>query len=326
MSRDGNGSYSLPQAPFVSTTTIEAAKVNSDFSDLAAAMTQSISKDGQTTYTANQPMGGFKLTGLGAGTGNGESVRYNEFKAAFRSHLVGLQRTACTNTTITYSSGAWTEEGQSAVFAHAGGIINCATTGALGLDTGSLANSTSYHAFAIGKTDGTTSLLASTSASSPTLPSGYTLQRRIGSFRTNGSAQIIDFVQDGDEFHLVTAVEDLTVAAGTNPGTSAVTRTLTSIPTGIRVKARVIFSLFNGSPSVSYGNLTDLACADLAPASFPMVAQTSTSTGNVAWDFNPILVMTNTSSQVRSRVSFSSAAVAINIVTMGWIDRRGRDS
>jgi hypothetical protein len=140
--RDGSGSYSLPQAAFVPGTTVESEKVNSNFSDIGAALTQSLSKDGQTTPTASLPMGGFKLTGLGAGTGNGESIRYDEFKAAFRSHLVGLQMSSRTNTTITYGAGSWTEEGQGTVFSHAGGVIDCATTGALGLDTGSLSNST----------------------------------------------------------------------------------------------------------------------------------------------------------------------------------------
>jgi hypothetical protein len=62
------------------------------------------------------------------------------------------------------------------------------------------------------------------------MPSGYTLKRRIGSFRTNSSAQIIDFVQDGDEFSWVAPfAADI---SATNPGASAVTRTLT-VPTGL---------------------------------------------------------------------------------------------
>lgn len=40
-----------------------------------------IKKDGSVTYTANQPMGGFKLTGLAAGASNGESVRYEQLAA-----------------------------------------------------------------------------------------------------------------------------------------------------------------------------------------------------------------------------------------------------
>jgi|GEM_PF-1426455 len=66
IARDGSGTYSLPQAAFVNGTTIDATAVNSDFSDIASALTQSMSKDGQTTPTANQPMAGYKHTGVGA--------------------------------------------------------------------------------------------------------------------------------------------------------------------------------------------------------------------------------------------------------------------
>lgn len=51
MPRNGSGTYSLPQPAFVPNTTISSAAVNSDFSDIAAALTQSISADGQTAIT-----------------------------------------------------------------------------------------------------------------------------------------------------------------------------------------------------------------------------------------------------------------------------------
>jgi hypothetical protein len=78
VARNGSGTYSLPQPPFVAGTTIASSAVNSDFSDIAAALTQSISKDGQTVYTGNQPMGGNKLTGLGAGSALTDSVRLSQ--------------------------------------------------------------------------------------------------------------------------------------------------------------------------------------------------------------------------------------------------------
>ena len=65
MARDGNGTYSLPEAAFVYDTVIDEVAVNSDFSDIAAALTASIAKDGQTVPTANLPMGTYKHTGVG---------------------------------------------------------------------------------------------------------------------------------------------------------------------------------------------------------------------------------------------------------------------
>jgi hypothetical protein len=46
--------------------------------DLVDAISQSVSKDGQTVMTGNLPMGGFKLTGLGAGTGVGETLTFEQ--------------------------------------------------------------------------------------------------------------------------------------------------------------------------------------------------------------------------------------------------------
>lgn len=317
-SRDGSGNYSLPQAAFVPGTTIESAKLNSDFSDIAAALTQSLSKDGQTTATASLPMGGFKLTGLGAGSGTGESVRYDEFKPSFRSHLAGLTISRASATMIGVAAGAWTESGQTLVFANSSSTIDCATTGAGGLDAGSLANNTWYHVFAIGKTDLTTSALASTSASSPTMPSGYTLKRRIGSFRTNGSAQVIAFVQQGDVFTWDVPVSDW---ATTNPGTSAVTRTLT-VPTGV-----VVFAWFSNTESNTTNNRnvlwTALDQTDTAPTnSLYSMRINCAAAYAVSSEF---YVKTNTSAQIRYRTDASGAADVTSGSTHGWVDRRGRD-
>lgn len=43
-----------------------------------ADVNNAILKDGSRAFTANQPMGGFKLTGLAAGTSAGDSVRYEQ--------------------------------------------------------------------------------------------------------------------------------------------------------------------------------------------------------------------------------------------------------
>lgn len=56
------------------TRTITMPDSNVDLGKVATA----IQKDGSVTFTANQPMGGFKLTGLAAGSGAGDSVRYEQ--------------------------------------------------------------------------------------------------------------------------------------------------------------------------------------------------------------------------------------------------------
>lgn len=81
MSRNGSGVYSPSGASFpaVSGTLIESAKFNSTINDIATALTESIARDGQTTLTANIPMGGFKLTGLAAGVSATDSFRVDQF-------------------------------------------------------------------------------------------------------------------------------------------------------------------------------------------------------------------------------------------------------
>lgn len=64
--------------PAVATTTINSTDWAAILADLATALSTTYCKDGQSTPTANLPMGGFKFTGLGAGTGAGNSVRYEQ--------------------------------------------------------------------------------------------------------------------------------------------------------------------------------------------------------------------------------------------------------
>lgn len=100
MARNGSGTYSLPAGnPVVTGTTIQSTWANTTLSDIATALTQSLSQDGQTPVTANLPMGGFKLTGLAAGTTAGDSVRYEQF--ASPPAIGGTAAAAGTFTTLT---------------------------------------------------------------------------------------------------------------------------------------------------------------------------------------------------------------------------------
>lgn len=79
MSRNGSGTYSLPAGnPVVSGTPISSSWANNTLSDIGNELTNSIDKAGRTTPTANLPLGGFVLTGLGAGSSAGQSVRFEQ--------------------------------------------------------------------------------------------------------------------------------------------------------------------------------------------------------------------------------------------------------
>jgi hypothetical protein len=83
MSFNGTGTFVINSSgqPVVSGTVISATVFNALTADLATGLSTCITKDGQTTPTNNIPMGGFKITGLGAGTVGGDAVRLSQLQA-----------------------------------------------------------------------------------------------------------------------------------------------------------------------------------------------------------------------------------------------------
>lgn len=101
MARDGSGNYSLPEAPFVFDTVISETAVNSNFSDIASALTQSRSKDGQTTPTANQNYGGYRHTNIATSAGSSSRSEYVASAVAQDGGLWDAGATAGTSTAYT---------------------------------------------------------------------------------------------------------------------------------------------------------------------------------------------------------------------------------
>ena len=64
---NGSGSYSPPGASFpaVSGAVIDSTKYNNVVNDIASALTNCVTKDGQTATVSDQAMGGYKHTGVG---------------------------------------------------------------------------------------------------------------------------------------------------------------------------------------------------------------------------------------------------------------------
>jgi len=190
-------------------------------------------------------------------------------------------------------------------------------------DTGTIPTSGTVHVFVIKRTDtGVVDIFTSTSLT-PTLPTGYSLKRRIGSLITDTSAHLLAFTQYADEFYLNTPILDVNV---TNPGTALVTRTL-SVPAGFKVKALMNGHLSNGSSTQVLAYIKSPDLPDLAPSvtTSPLatlVTENNSATANYAGC--PIFVMTNASAQIDTRLSVTGANVTLKIATLGWIDNRGR--
>lgn len=95
MPRNGSGIYGPPSGTAaVPNTTIESADYNAVVADLSQALTDSINVQGTAPYQANQPMGGNKLTNLGAGAAAADSATVGQVQAAVVAHANAVAGTA----------------------------------------------------------------------------------------------------------------------------------------------------------------------------------------------------------------------------------------
>lgn len=144
---------------------------------------------------------------------------------------------------------AATQTGVEPVAAGSGDVtINTAANGVAGLDTGTIANSTFYAVYAIGDSYGVNpgSALISANLTSPLLPAGYDMFFRIGYIKTNSSAQILPFRQDGcglDRWMWYDTAIITSVTSGSS-ATYAAVNCNTSLPTSLTTMA-MFYCSFN---------------------------------------------------------------------------------
>lgn len=114
MPRNGSGTYSLPNPPFVAGTTINAAPVNGNLSDIGAALTGSIAADGQTPWTGDQNANGHAITGLTSIAGTSTAQFLNVGAGCLVRRTSNQTIPSGINTAITWSTedfdaaGIWT--------------------------------------------------------------------------------------------------------------------------------------------------------------------------------------------------------------------------
>lgn len=75
-----SGTYTppSPEFPVIGGTDILASDFNTIITDITAALSAALYRDGQVAATADIPMGTFKFTGLGAGSASTDSVNYGQ--------------------------------------------------------------------------------------------------------------------------------------------------------------------------------------------------------------------------------------------------------
>lgn len=186
-----------------------------------------------------------------------------------------------------------------------------------GMFTGSVAIDTWYHVHEIRKdSDGTIDFGFDTDITASNKPAGYSNYQRIGSVLTDGSSNIIQFIQKGDRFTLLDRVVDF---AGAIPATTIQTVTITT-PLGIETQAIIVGWINDNSNNIHmlfFGDSEN----DAVPSSSLMDIVNFANIGQA--NSMELILNTDASSQIRYRSDFAGGT--FKIFTKGWIDPRGKD-
>jgi len=268
--------------------------------------------DGAQTVTFTDGGGGADTLDIDAGTwdvtpSGGDTVIVN---GSGSGNDGTYQVVSSTTTSITFATGTW-----------AAGEATSAATVHL------LVDEDTYHLFALRDDDSPGSTVdfgfdSSATAVNLLSNSGYTYYRRIGSVRTDASADIIAYLQKWDTFLLSAPTQVANVAT---PGADTeVTHTLVKptggVPTGIQLEALVSIFFFHnatGYHSVGHGDIPTMA----TPSDTDKDCQTGASNAvNAHWSG---ALLTNTSAQIKTRSDVDVAQVDVQL--KGWLDTRGRD-
>lgn len=186
-----------------------------------------------------------------------------------------------------------------------------------GMFSGSVAADTTYHLFIIEKdSDGTIDAGFDTSVTAANIPAGYTAYRRIASFITDASSNLIAFnavEADGGGYFLEYMVRIIDLATA-SPSTTGVSLTL-SVPADVQFFAQVACRLVNGSVAiVTIGQ--DVSGVAPSGNNSDLVVQIDAIDCSIVKQ-----ITTNTNSQIEYRSSNGSVS-AFNLMTIGYTDFR----
>ncbi len=198
------------------------------------------------------------------------------------------------------------------------GTVNIAVSGANGLDTGAEASSTWYAVWAIHNPAGpTTALLLSASFTAPTMPSGYTKKRRVGSVRNLSTGNFQGFTQRGDTvlFHEYASI--LTTAS-----TSFVALDFSSYmpPISRRLVADVDLSLTGSVAGTLYIARTRPTGVSTSGFERRVARGTLFNSSMTLSALNSVVIETSASQQADFRLSDTVISGGIDIAPMGYID------
>ncbi len=102
MSYNGSGVFNINTAgqPVITGTTISSTTFNTLTADLATGLTTALTKDGQSTPTANIGMGAFKITNLAAGTVASDAARLDQVQGGAATFITVTGTDTLTGTVV----------------------------------------------------------------------------------------------------------------------------------------------------------------------------------------------------------------------------------
>lgn len=298
------GTSALATGILKSTTTTGALTIAASGSDYAPATTgSSILYGNGAGGFSNATVGtGLAFTG---GTLTGTSV-INGYINGFT-----LSNDVTTPNSVLDIAVGWAADSTNTVTINGNSAFTKNTAGSWSAGTGNkgmgvgltVANNTFYHVFAI-INGGIYDVYFDTSITAANKPASTTAFRYIGSFRTNGSAQITGFFQIGQRFLWATPTTDL--SSGTS--TTAALFTL-NVPPNIAVYPMLIIAGISGTRCASW--------SPILGSSYPASGYGTTVTSG-AMNIPQIDQITDTSRQLY--YSVSGTLPACSIITNGYIN------
>lgn len=193
-----------------------------------------------------------------------------------------------------------------------------------GLDNGSVQADTWYALHAIKRPDtGVCDVLFSSSGSSPSMPTNYTLRRLIGWVRTDGSANIVQFVQfPGGEIRLK-APGDPNLDVNETVGTTQETHTITAPPNTLAIINVGVIG--DDTAAVLFIRPTDVnnvaASISASPlASAGVATHVTTGVVDISRHFVEHRTWVDGDRQIALR---ATGNVTVRIAPLGWFDPRG---
>jgi len=185
-----------------------------------------------------------------------------------------------------------------------------------GIDAGSVANNTLYAIWLIKRSDtGVVDALFLTSFSAPTMPTDYDSKRLIATVKTDGSANLYAYTQQGAIFEWGVFFADVNAVA--TASTTKSTQTLSAPPGSI---ARVA-GTFSNSTAAAAGGVPSLMSIEinggLAGANAPWITH-NPDTGIVEGMGRGGRVLVDGSSQIEIYASYPNGAATITVKTLGF--------